>query len=107
MCLRDLTEVGVTGAPLAAVNQTAGGPVVRQAGPSLWLRIEKGAKNQDKDYFHVTGNREKSTTNKISTFQRELPGGLVVRTLHFHCCGPGSILGLRTEIPGQATERLS
>lgn len=29
----------------------------------------------------------------------EFPDGLVVRTWHFHFCGPGSILGLRTEIP--------
>ena len=29
---------------------------------------------------------------------RELPGGLVVRILCFHCRGPGSIPGWRTEI---------
>ena len=29
---------------------------------------------------------------------RELPGGLVVRIRHFHCCGPGSIPGQGTEI---------
>ena len=33
----------------------------------------------------------------------EFPGGLVVRIPGFHCRGPGSILGQRTEIP-QATQ---
>ena len=32
----------------------------------------------------------------------EFPGGLMVRIQHFHCCGPGSIPGLGTEIPHQA-----
>ena len=36
-------------------------------------------------------------------FNREFPGGLVVRILGFQCCGLGSILGQRTEIP-QATQ---
>ena len=30
---------------------------------------------------------------------REFPGGPVVRTWHFHCCGPGSTLGQGTKIP--------
>ena len=30
---------------------------------------------------------------------REFPGGPVVRTWHFHCCGPGSMLGQGTKIP--------
>ena len=30
--------------------------------------------------------------------KRELPGGPVVRILHFHCCGPGSIPGRGTKI---------
>ena len=30
---------------------------------------------------------------------REFPGGIVVRTQPFHCCGPGSIPGQGTEIP--------
>ena len=34
---------------------------------------------------------------------REFPGGPVVRTLHFHCCGPGLIPGWGTKIP-QATQ---
>ena len=29
---------------------------------------------------------------------REFPGGLVVKTQCFHCCGPDSIPGLETEI---------
>ena len=29
---------------------------------------------------------------------RAFPGGLVVRILGFHCCGPGSIPGRGTEI---------
>ena len=29
----------------------------------------------------------------------EFPSGLVVRTRHFHSCGPGSILGWGTKIP--------
>ena len=36
-------------------------------------------------------------------FLWEFPGGLVVRTQHFHCCSPGSIPGLGTEIPHLAT----
>ena len=28
----------------------------------------------------------------------EIPGGLVVRTQHVHCCDPGSIPGWQTEI---------
>ena len=35
-------------------------------------------------------------------FYREFPGGLVVRVVCFHCCCPGSIRGLGTEIPHQA-----
>ena len=40
----------------------------------------------------------------------EFPGGLVVRILGFHCCGPGSVLGQGTEISlkplsGQPTEK--
>ena len=30
--------------------------------------------------------------------RREFPGGLVVRTQHFHHCSPMSVTGLRTEI---------
>ena len=30
--------------------------------------------------------------------EREFPGGLVVRTQHFHCHGPGSIADQGTEI---------
>ena len=32
---------------------------------------------------------------------REFPGGLVVRTQHFHCYGPGSIPGLGIETPSK------
>ena len=32
----------------------------------------------------------------------EVPGGPVVRTGHFHCLGPGSILGPGTKIPQAA-----
>ena len=32
----------------------------------------------------------------------EFPGGPVVRTQHFHCCGQGSIPGLGAKIPHQA-----
>ena len=32
----------------------------------------------------------------------ELPGGLAVRTWCFHCCSPGVIPGLGTEIPHEA-----
>ena len=35
--------------------------------------------------------------------EAEFPGGLVVRTWSFHCRGPGSVLGLGTEILHQAT----
>ena len=35
--------------------------------------------------------------------QREFPGGLVVRTWCFPGYGPGSISGLGTEIPHEAT----
>ena len=36
------------------------------------------------------------------SFSREFCGSLVVRILHFHCCSPGSLPGLGTEIPHQA-----
>ena len=39
--------------------------------------------------------------------EREFPGGLVFRTQGFHCCGPGSIPCLGTEIPYQATAHCS
>ena len=35
----------------------------------------------------------------VRVMLRECPGSLVVRILGFHCRGPGSILGQRTEIP--------
>ena len=34
--------------------------------------------------------------------RKEFPGGLVVRTRFFHCCGPGSVPLLGTKIPYQA-----
>ena len=37
----------------------------------------------------------------------EFPGGLVVRTCHFHHSGPGAIPGLGTEIPHQASASCS
>ena len=42
--------------------------------------------------------------NLHSGINWEFPGGLVVRILGFHCCGPGSIPGWETEIP-QAVQR--
>ena len=36
--------------------------------------------------------------NKKKIFYGEFPGGLVVRILGFHCCGPGSVPGRGTEI---------
>ena len=36
------------------------------------------------------------------THHREFPDGLVIRIQLFHHCEPGSIPGLRTEIPHQA-----
>ena len=38
----------------------------------------------------------------LSIQMREFPGGLVVRTQHFHHCGLGTIPSLRTEVPHQA-----
>ena len=29
----------------------------------------------------------------------EFPGGAVIRTQRFHCCGPGSVPGWGTKIP--------
>ena len=34
----------------------------------------------------------------LYNMDREFPGGPVVGTWHFHCCGPGSIPGLGTKI---------
>ena len=39
----------------------------------------------------------------LNTPAREFPGGLVVKTRHLHHCNQGSIPGLETEIPHQAT----
>ena len=36
----------------------------------------------------------------------EFPGGLMVRILHFHCWGPGSIPRQGTEIPQAAKRRV-
>ena len=37
--------------------------------------------------------------NSIKNCHREFPGGPVVRTQCFHCCGLGSIPGRGTKIP--------
>ena len=39
----------------------------------------------------------------LNTGNREFPGGQVVMTCHFHCCGPRLIPGLGPEIPHQVT----
>ena len=44
----------------------------------------------------------KDTLNKIfkkEVKQKDIPGGLVVKTQHFHCWGPGSIPGRGTKVP--------
>ena len=45
----------------------------------------------------TTGETKKKKKKK--KIAREFPGGLVVRIQGFHCCIPGSIPGLGTEIP--------
>lgn len=37
------------------------------------------------------------------TLKREFPGGLEVRTSHFHHCEPSSVPGMGTEIAPQVT----
>ena len=44
----------------------------------------------------IYDNHFNSNKNRIL---KEFPGGLLVRVLGFHCCGPGSILGEGSETP--------
>ena len=46
--------------------------------------------------------RECKQTIPFKITSREFPGGLVVRTQHFQCCGLGSTPGGGTEIPQAA-----
>ena len=56
----------------------------------------------------VTGESNMQSAKRIKTILgREFPAGLVVRIWCFHHCGPGSIPGLGTEIPDQATAHCS
>ena len=52
-----------------------------------------------RDTINYQKYKDRSKARVKSTFFREFPAGLVVRILGFHCCGPGSIPGCRTEIP--------
>ena len=49
--------------------------------------------------FLPTSGREGSNIISKKSCLGEFPGGLVVRTQHFPCCGPGSIPGWGTKIP--------
>ena len=50
-----------------------------------------------------TGEMSSEATTRNRNGKVEFPGGRVVRIWGFHCCGPGSVPGLGTEIPHQAT----
>lgn len=55
----------------------------------------------------VTGKKGKQRKGKERRWGAEFAGGLVVMIQHFHCCNPGSILGLGSEIPHQAIAYLN
>ena len=55
------------------------------------------------EYFKKVYTFSTLRNSKNLTEFGEFPGGLVLRTWHFHCCSLGSIPGLGTEIPPQAT----
>ena len=59
------------------------------------------AQVQSLAWEHATDTAKMEKTNKQTNKKpyREFPGGLVVRTQHFHHWGPSSIPGLGTEIP--------
>ena len=48
--------------------------------------------------YSLWGRKESDTTERLHFHFQEFPGGLVVRTWCFHCCGLGSVPGLGTKI---------
>ena len=50
------------------------------------------------------GEFKSDTTEQLSLSLREFPGDLVVRALHLHRSGPGSILGQGTKLPSHTKQ---
>lgn len=54
--------------------------------------------SKPKKFYLKGGNKDRNSERSKGTSLEEFPSDLLISTQHFHCCSPGLIPGLGTEI---------
>lgn len=55
-------------------------------------------RSKPKKFYLKGGNKDRNSERSKGTSLEEFPSDLLISTQHFHCCSPGLIPGLGTEI---------